>query len=148
MLLEIITLAVSAPPAGLATGSPTQLLNKHRSSDSVEIRYFDPLRERRGIFLVNDINTSFDIRLEVNCPSRACLVDLPKLFERFRGVSVTEPCEGPPYARVTLRSLSREVDTVYIDYSGKCALYDGKFYRLSESLLLYFRTSSVGDWTS
>jgi hypothetical protein len=135
-----------AHPANAA--GKLKFLARMENSPSLSIRYFDPANERRTKLSVGDIDLTYDYEINVKCNAMNCRAALPAITEILSNAKhQDELCSSPSYARIQLLAESKKiVDTIYIDYSGKCIWNKGEYFSIDVDLIEFLRDHGVREW--
>lgn len=148
-IIIILGTALISPSCSHAIGqevdtSPRALME---NSTSVNIRYFDPFRERPFPTASGSIDANFDIESTLNCDGERCFGALRSLQTLLLQATPTaSPCRHPNYARLKFNYPDGNFDTIYVSYTGRCISITNRYFEVSDNFLIVLRNTLVANW--
>lgn len=138
-------LIASATATGSSRGAMPSLVVELEKSTRIEIRYFDPARERRTPASVGSIDDTYDMSASITCDGENCRTAMPWLEQ---GLRLAKPgkCLGKPYSRFTFFRSDGTKFVFYGDRGGQCIWVTGLQMILKKNLLVAVKVTPLRDW--
>lgn len=140
-------LVAGATSQAAPAGGKFKFVERMEESQSLSVRYFDPANERRTKLNVGNIDSTYDYEVNLNCNAMNCRAAVPVIVSILSTAKrQSGPCSGPKYGRIELFSGRNKIDTIYIDYSGKCIWAGEKYFAINLDIIEFLRDHGVREW--